>query len=152
MGTAQIRQYSSSYGNADEGNDKYFHLRRNNKTKEHIHEIVRCLVTVVFEVLLRFGGNTEIGNTEVRQRVLGLRNMFVIEQLYIHRLQWMGYVLRMSDNRLLRRTLFTQPSATWNRNSGGQHIIRNLQLKVQVTWVNRLGTLRPVSSPVRNTK
>ena len=47
------------------------------------------------------------GNTKVRRRVLGPRNMSVIEQLHNHRLWWLDHVLCMSDDRLLRRALFT---------------------------------------------
>ena len=41
-----------------------------------------------------------ISNTEVRRRVLGPKNMSIIEQLHNHRLRWLGHVLRMSDDRL----------------------------------------------------
>ena len=50
-----------------------------------------------------------ISNTEVRRRVLGPKNMSIIEQLHNHRLRWLGHVLRMSDDRLPRRALFTEP-------------------------------------------
>ena len=36
-----------------------------------------------------------ISNTEVKQKVLGPRNTSVTEQLYNHRLRWLGHVLRM---------------------------------------------------------
>ena len=49
--------------------------------------------------------------TQVRQSVLGLRNMSVIEQLHNHRLRWLGHVLRMSDDRLPRRALFAEPKS-----------------------------------------
>ena len=41
-----------------------------------------------------------ISNTEVRRRILGPKNMSIIEQLHNHRLRWLGHVLCMSEDRL----------------------------------------------------
>ena len=43
-----------------------------------------------------------ISNTEVRRRVSRPKNMSIIEQLPHHRLRWLGHLLRMSDDRLIR--------------------------------------------------
>ena len=56
-----------------------------------------------------------ISNTEVRRRVLGPKNMSIIEQLHNHRLRWLGHVLRMSDDRLPRWVLLAEPKSSWKR-------------------------------------
>ena len=70
-----------------------------------------------------------ISNTEVRRRVLGPKNMSIIEQLHNHRLRWLGHVLRMSDDRLPRRALFAEPKSSWKRPSGGQHMTWQRNMK-----------------------
>ncbi|GAA47920.1 protein kinase [Clonorchis sinensis] len=53
---------------------------------------------------------------EVRQMVVGRRNSPAIDELLtLHRLRWLGYVLRMPEDRLPRRALFAQPGAEWKR-------------------------------------
>ena len=65
--------------------------------------------------------HAQIKNPEVRRRVLGPSDIYVPEKLYIHRLWWLGHVICMPDDRLLRRALFAVPSSSWKRSSHGQH-------------------------------
>ena len=65
------------------------------------HRCLRCIGKIWWK--------HRISNIEVRRRVLRPKNISVIEQLYNHRLWWLGHVLCMSDNRLSRRALFAEP-------------------------------------------
>ena len=84
----------------------------------------------------------KINNTEVRQRVLGPRNMSVTKQLYIHRLRLLGHVLRMLDDRLLMRALCAKPSNSWKRSPVGQ----------KITWQNYIKSVIEGSSCVGNVR
>ena len=86
----------------------------------------------------------KIGNTEVRRTVLGPRNMSVIEQLHSHKLRRLGYVLRMSDNRLPQRALFTEPKSSYKRPSGGQHMTWQRNMKSLTEGLSRVGNVRLV--------
>ena len=83
-----------------------------------------------------------ISNTEVRRRVLGPRNMSVIEQLHHHRLRWLGRVLHMSEDRLPRRALFAEPKSSWKRPSGGQHMTWQRNMKCLTEGLSRVGNVR----------
>ena len=83
-----------------------------------------------------------ISNTEVRRRVLGPKNMSVIEQLHNHRLRWLGHVLRMSDDRLPRWALFAEPKSSWKRPSGGQHMTWQRNMKSLTEGLSRVGNVR----------
>ena len=82
-----------------------------------------------------------ISNTEVRRRVLGLRNMSIKEQLHNHRLRWLGYVLRMSDDRLPRRALFAAPKSSWKRPSSGQHMTWQRNMKSLTEGLSHVGNV-----------
>ena len=83
-----------------------------------------------------------ISNTGVRQMVLAPRNLFVTEQLHHHRLRWLGQVLRMSDDRLPRRALFSEPKVSWIRSSGGQHMTWQRNMKCLTEGLSRIGNVR----------
>ena len=83
-----------------------------------------------------------ISNTEVRRRVLGPKNISVIEQLHHHRLRWLEHVLRVSDDRLPRRVLFTEPKSSWKRPSGGQHMTWQRNMKSLTEGLSRVGNVR----------
>ena len=68
--------------------------------------------------------------------------MSIIEQLHHHRLRWLGHVLRMSDDRLPRRTLFAEPESNWKRPSSGQYM----------TWKRNRKSLTEVLSFVGNVR
>ena len=83
-----------------------------------------------------------ISNTEVRRRVLGPKNMSIIEQLHHHRLRWLGHVLRMSDDRLPRRALFAEPKSSWKRPLGGQHMTWQRNMKSLTEGLSHVGNVR----------
>ena len=83
-----------------------------------------------------------IGYTEARRRVLGPKNMSIIEQLHDHRLRWLGHVLCMSDDRLSRRALFAEFKSSWKRPSGGQHMTRQRNMKSLTEGLSRVGNVR----------
>ena len=83
-----------------------------------------------------------ISNTEVRWRVLGPRNMSVIEQLHNHRLRWLGHILRMRDDRLPRRALFAKPKSSWKRPSGGDYMTWQRNMKSLTEGLSRVGNVK----------
>ena len=83
-----------------------------------------------------------ISNTEVRRGVLGPKYMSVIEQVHNHRLRRLGHVLRMSDDRLTRRTLFNEHDSIWKRPSGGQHNTWQRNMKSLNKDLSRVGNVR----------
>ena len=68
--------------------------------------------------------------------------MSIIEQLHNHRLQWLGHVLRMSDDRLPRRALFAKTKSSWKRPSGGQHMTWQRNMKSLNEGLSRVGNVR----------
>ncbi|KAG5454328.1 hypothetical protein CSKR_109219 [Clonorchis sinensis] len=76
----------------------------------------RCLRSIA-----RIWWEHRISNAEVRRMVFGRNNSPSIDELItLHRLRWLGHVLRMPVDRLPRRVLFAQPREGWKRARGGQ--------------------------------
>ncbi|CAH8613929.1 unnamed protein product [Schistosoma guineensis] len=62
-----------------------------------------------------------VSNAEVRHRVFGRRDDNPIGVTILeHRLRWLGHVLRMSSQRIPRRTLFVDAGTDWKKRRGGQ--------------------------------
>ncbi|KER23141.1 hypothetical protein T265_08909 [Opisthorchis viverrini] len=62
-----------------------------------------------------------ISNSEVHRMVFERNNLPLIDELItLHRLRWLGHVLRMPADRIPRRALFAQPREGWKRARGGQ--------------------------------
>ena len=83
-----------------------------------------------------------ISNTEVRRRVLGPKNMSIIEQLHNHRVRWLGHVLRMSDDRLPWFALFAEPKSSGKRLLYGQHMTWQRNMKCLTEGLSRVGNVR----------
>ena len=84
-----------------------------------------------------------ISNAEVRHMVLGTRNSPAIDELLtLHRLRWLGHVLRMPEDRLPRRALFAQPCAEWKRPRGGQCMTWQRSTKALTSKLSRMGKCR----------
>ena len=83
-----------------------------------------------------------ISNIEVRRKVLGPKNMSIIEQLHHHRLRWLGHVLRISDDRLPWRALFAKPKSNWKRPLGRQHMTWQKNMKCLTEGLSRGGNVR----------
>ena len=69
-------------------------------------------------------------------------NGFRTEQLHNHGLRWLGHVLRVSDDRLPRRALYTEPQSSLNRPSGGQHMTWQRNMKSLIEGLSCVGNVR----------
>ncbi|VDP74980.1 unnamed protein product, partial [Schistosoma curassoni] len=56
-----------------------------------------------------------VSNSEVRRRVLGKDGKSVDEVVNLHRLIWLGHVLRMPEHRLPRRAMLTGVRDGWKK-------------------------------------
>ena len=101
----------------------------------------RCSSTVVSEVLVILRWNKRL-TTEVRGGVFRPMDMSAIRQKNIHKLQWLVYILGISDGRLLGQVLFAESPSDWKRPSSGQHI----------TWQKNMKSLTEVLSRVDNVR
>ncbi|MBM6549315.1 reverse transcriptase family protein [Streptococcus dysgalactiae subsp. equisimilis] len=75
----------------------------------------RCLRSIA-----RIWWQHHVSNVEVRRRVLGMDSRALSEVISLHRLRWLGHVLRMSAQRLPLRALFALPGHDWKKRRGGQ--------------------------------
>ncbi|VDP24847.1 unnamed protein product [Schistosoma mattheei] len=62
----------------------------------------------------------QVSNSEVRHRILGNDGKSVDEVVNLHRLRWLGHVLRMTEHRLLRSAMLTSVGDGWKKVNGGQ--------------------------------
>ena len=95
-----------------------------------------------------------ISNAEVRRMVLGAENRSVDELMTLHRLRWLGHVLRMPTDRLPRKALLAQPEANWKCHRGGQFMTWERNMKSLTGQLSRAGNCRlpgwgPRDSPVK---
>ncbi|VDP62637.1 unnamed protein product [Schistosoma curassoni] len=63
--------------------------------------------------------NHPVGNSEVRHRVLGNDGESVDEVMNLHRLRWLGHVLRMPEHRLPQRAMLTSVGHGWKKVGSG---------------------------------
>jgi hypothetical protein len=99
----------------------------------------RCLRTVA-----KVRWDEGVSNAEVHRRVF--RNArdcrpiaFVIN---LHRLRWLGHVLRMQRNRLPYRTIFAEPAPGWKKPTGGQHMTWLRNMKALTLPLSKIGRYR----------
>ncbi|KER31961.1 hypothetical protein T265_12888, partial [Opisthorchis viverrini] len=84
-----------------------------------------------------------ISNAEVRRMVFGRNNSPSIDELItLHRLRWLGHVLRMPVDRLPRRVLFAQPCEGWKRARGGQTMTWQRRMKAITSKLSCAGHCR----------
>ncbi|VDP68878.1 unnamed protein product [Schistosoma mattheei] len=62
----------------------------------------RCLQNIA-----RISWNYRVSNAVVKKRVLGKDGKSIDEVVKLHRLRWLGHVLRMPNDRLPRRAMFS---------------------------------------------
>ena len=96
----------------------------------------RCLRSIA-----KVWWDNHISNAEVRKRVLGNRGQALDKMLDLHRLRWLGHVLRMSPDRLPRRALFAEVGSDWCRAKGGQSLTWQKSMKnltAQLSHVERI--------------
>jgi hypothetical protein len=97
----------------------------------------RCLRSIA-----RVWWEHRISNAEVRRMVLGRSPHSIDELITLHRLRWLGHVLRMPTDRLPRRALFVQPCADWKRSQGGQSMTWQRGMKALTSKLSRVGNCR----------
>jgi hypothetical protein len=97
----------------------------------------RCLRSIA-----RIWWEHRISNAEVRRMVFGVNTRSIAEVITLHRLRWLGHVLRMPADRLPKRALFAQPCAWWKRPQGGQTITWQRNMKAITSKLSRVGNCR----------
>ena len=108
---------------------------------EDIHRLSvfdhRCLRSIA-----RVWWEHRISNAEVRRMVFGANARSIEEVMTLHRLRWLGHVLRMPDDRLAKRALFARPCSWWKRQQGGQCMTWQRGMKTITTKLSRVGSCR----------
>ena len=96
------------------------------------HQCLRSIARIWWE--------GRISNAEVRRMVFGRQNVGTIDELIRpHRLHWLGHVLRMPSERLLRKALFPQPCTGWKRPRDGQFITWRRNINELTSALSRVG-------------
>ncbi|VDP58470.1 unnamed protein product [Schistosoma mattheei] len=75
----------------------------------------RCLRNIA-----RICWEHRVSNSEVRCKVLGNDGKSVDEVVNLHRVRWLGHVLRMPELRLPRRAMLIGVGDGWTKVRGGQ--------------------------------
>ncbi|VDP28685.1 unnamed protein product, partial [Schistosoma curassoni] len=83
-----------------------------------------------------------VSNSEVRRRVLGNDGKLIEEVVNLHRLRWLGHVLRMPEHRLPRRAKLTSFRDGCKRIRGGQTKTWYQCLKTLTSSLSRVGRCR----------
>ena len=81
-------------------------------------------------------------NSEVRHRVLGNDGKSVDEVMNLHRLRWLGHMLRMPEHRLPRRAMLTSVGDGWKRVRGDQTKTWHQCLKSVTCSLSHVGRCR----------
>jgi hypothetical protein len=98
----------------------------------------RCLRTIA-----GVGWRQRIRNEVVRKRVFGNTAGNSIEEcIQKNRLRWLGHVLRMPNNRLPRKVLFSLPASEWRKPKGGQMMTWQKGMKDITRSLGRVGSVR----------
>ena len=64
------------------------------------------------------------------------------ELMTLHRLRWLGHVLRMPSSRFPRKALFAQPQVGWKRALGGQAMTWQRSMKALTSKLIRVSNCR----------
>ena len=83
-----------------------------------------------------------MSNDEVRRRVLGTDSRPLSELVSLHRLRWLGHVLRMPAHRLPQRALLAPPGCGWKKQRGGQPMTWRRVVKKESSILARVGSCR----------
>ncbi|VDP73108.1 unnamed protein product, partial [Schistosoma mattheei] len=83
-----------------------------------------------------------VSNSKVRRRVLGNDGKSVDEVVNLHRLRWLGQVLRMPEHRLSRRGMLTSVGDGCKKVRGGQTKTWHQCLKSLTSILTHVGRCR----------
>ncbi|VDP46787.1 unnamed protein product, partial [Schistosoma mattheei] len=83
-----------------------------------------------------------VSNSEVRRKVLENGNKSVDEVATLHRLRWLGYMLRMPERRLPRRALLTRVGDGWKKVRIGKTKTWHQCLKSPTSGLSHVGRCR----------
>ena len=83
-----------------------------------------------------------MSNDEVRRRVLGTDSRPLTEVIALHRLRWLGHVLRMPAHRLPLRALFARAGQGWKKRRGGQTMTWHRGMKKLTSALASVGASR----------
>uniref|UniRef100_A0A183K3E3 Endonuclease-reverse transcriptase n=1 Tax=Schistosoma curassoni TaxID=6186 RepID=A0A183K3E3_9TREM len=97
----------------------------------------RCLRNIIFVCWY-----DRVSNSEIRRRVLWNDGKSVDEVVNLHRVRWLGYVLRMPEHRLPRRAMLTGVGDGWKKVMGGQTKTWYQCMKSQTSGVSHVGRCR----------
>jgi hypothetical protein len=98
----------------------------------------RCLRSIA-----RVGWQQRITNDAVRSRVFGtVDGVSVEESIKRNKLRWLGHVLRMPNNRLPKKTLYSLPNSEWRKPKGGQTMTWQKDLKATTKTLGTIGVAR----------
>ena len=99
----------------------------------------RCLRSIA-----RVSWRQRVSNDEVLKRIFGRENEFrsLEQQIGLHRLRWLGHVLRMPIDRLPSRALFSVPGRDWRKVQGGQVMTWQRQMRSATSRLGTVGSCR----------
>ena len=82
-------------------------------------------------------------NIEIRRRVLGKEGKSIDEAMKLHKLRWLGHVLRMPSHHLPRLwAMLAEIGPDWRRASGGQTKTWNRSMKCLTVNLSHVGRCR----------
>jgi hypothetical protein len=97
----------------------------------------RCLRSIA-----RVWWQHRVSNITVSQRVLGADSHALSETISLHRLRWLGHVLRMPTERLPHRALFAPAGQNWKKRKGGQNTTWRTGMKKLTARLAKVGRNR----------
>jgi hypothetical protein len=94
--------------------------------------------------IARIRWSDRVSNAEVSRRVFkNTPNACPLEDLInLHRLRWLGHVLRMDSSRLPSRVIFADPAPGWKKPPGGQNITWLSNMKSLTAPLSKVGRVR----------
>ncbi|VDP32329.1 unnamed protein product [Schistosoma margrebowiei] len=97
----------------------------------------RCLRNIA-----RISWDHRVSNTVVRKRALGKDGKSIDEVVKLHQLRWLGHVLRMPNDRLPRRAMFSGIGVGWKKARGGQTKAWHKSMKSLTSGLSHVGRCR----------
>ncbi|VDP36739.1 unnamed protein product, partial [Schistosoma mattheei] len=95
-----------------------------------------------FTNIARICWDYRVSSSEIRRSVLENDGKSVDEFVHLHRLRWLGHVLRMPEHRLPRRAMLASVGDSWKKVRGGQTKTCHQCLKSLTSGLNHVGRCR----------